>query len=456
MRRSLVALIPAVISLLVAACGGDRESTAPRAATGGPSFAPGGNNNQCNFSDTKTAARAWLISNTDPLLDLIGAHQTAFRDGALAATPAAVNVLAEIAVARKATDPARVNNNFAAAGSVVSGTALCSVLGPISATDAQKAVANGVFEIRGGSGDGAGPALNYPGAAQTWGAEVNAQAIPVSTWTQACTGTQASPICVDRVASSFGTNKRFLVYGAPGIANADLSGEIPADANFKGFAIASLPAAVDKTGLGLGACNLSGAAPAGSISALIHGGQIYAVDVPDFCSGVTMTPTRGWLATATENVLSLLTPRLAYAAPVMFDDDDSGGGPTSWSPIAFGEIEADGTTLTFAHIANARAGTDLGIKVNAETAAGNPAGGVAVTVSISGNSGIPAGAILIGPSCTPDGSSCTVTTDHTGTATFTGVGVNKPGGFNFGAAGLLGGFPTGTAISNQVQVRNNN
>src|SRR4029453_7593098 len=109
MRRSLVALIPAVISLLVAACGGDRESTAPRAVTGGPSFAPGGK--QCNFSDTKSAARAWLISSTDPLLDLIAAHQTAFKDGALAATPAAVDVLAEIAVARKATNPARVTSN---------------------------------------------------------------------------------------------------------------------------------------------------------------------------------------------------------------------------------------------------------------------------------------------------------------------------------------------------------
>jgi hypothetical protein len=71
---------------------------------------------------------------------------------------------------------------------------------------------------------------------------------------------------------------------------------------------------------------------------------------------------------------------------------------------------------------------------------------VAVTVSVAGNKGVPAGAVVSG--------TVTVFTDSNGDAVFDKVSVDKAGGYTISASSSIDGVPTPGVVSVMFHVKN--
>ncbi len=183
------------------------------------------------------------------------------------------------------------------------------------------------------------------------------------------------------------------------------------------------------------------------------GGQtvLQLADITGFCDGLASTATsQGFLARAFSGVVSLFAPTPLQArrrAP-----PGMGGGIGELSD--FIGVDAGAVSLAFTtQPVDGDVDLPFVVRVLATAAQGTALENVAITVTVTGNQGEPAGAFLVPHPLTDCGltsggtPSLTVNTDETGTSTFC-VRVDKPGGYRIGASSSFAGYPGASVGSN--------
>ena len=426
MRRSIVALVPILGLVALGACNSDRDTTAPRYIA--PSQSISANLTlACSFNTMSQDAKNYFATQ-DPVFTMIGDMKTLYRTSVAAATPKGFDILARVAAAR--TSGAEIGT-ATAGGTFVLDVVGCMDVGPVpdKFTPAAALLA-GVFEVRGNSGP-TGPALamsSSPGVAATlasplWGAE------PANgDWT--------------RAAATYG---RYLVYGYP----------LGASVLTSGFELGTLPASLsgfvststDAFRTGLCIAQAQGGTTA---NRLVHLGAIVTdpnsvlQQGTNFCvNHVVSTGSTTWLAGLMNRAASWLAPRRALAQPGF---DGIGGLPDGWSPFNPNGLQGSSITITITQQpANTRVGLVDPVTVNVSDN-GLVVPGALVTLSVFGNNGVPANAVITsggGP----------IATDKNGNATFP-MTIGKAGGYTLSVSGTLSGVPTGTVLSQMFNVKN--
>lgn len=460
MRRSLGAIVPLATALILGACVGERDNAASRLSAPAGALAVG-NPNACDFNtmtrDSKTA-----FSNTDPIVSLIGAMQDAYNartgGGAAGATSKGVDVLAYIEQKRLTSAQHGTNAQVALVVYDIL-NANCTELrnglpaataAELDSVDAQgsgveKSLAAGIFAVRGNAAAPAAVAFvpatggGRQQASPVWGVEPEAGCTLAGpcTWPPGPT-----------------TDARYLIFAYP--ATAGLDGEAPADqATFNGlngFIIGMLPDIADKSVFTVGEC-IAAVATVGETAVggnlLLHEGAILGNRSPTFCDlgypPQAMLTNRSWFASLGQRAASWLAPKPLFAKEE--PDSKSGGGPSGWSPITFVKIAGANISLAFGTPPKtAVVGRLFELTVKATTAAGNDAPDVTVRFQLANNSGVPAGATIVGDL---ENDGVTAVTGADGIAKIL-LAVNKPGGYTFFASGNLGGAGTNTAVTTSI------
>lgn len=432
--RLATRLAPLLAAATLAACAGDRATAppAPRAdVQSGATLTL-----VCNFNQTKSDARAFFSSGSDPVFSIIRDMQSLYgTGGAAAATPRGFDVLQQIAAARGTT---RQGGTAANGNALTKDVLACMSVGPIPASfDVTAALGAGVYEVRGGTTDAVSPALAALAAAgqkspasPEWGIE------SLSSWG----------------ARFNGVGTRFLVYGAP-LAVSAFTSEPPAlDANnaaATGFDISTIPVMpglsfVNADGtpgqVRVGICipQTTGTNP----NRLLHAGatatSILDLSVPSFCStlaSASPSGVRGVFAALVRQAITFVLPTPAYA----FSIGGVGSLPSGLSPFGPIQVSASSVGLTFTQQpSNGSISAPISppVTLKATTSSGTPVGGVVVTLTVIGNNGI--NAAVTGN---------VATTNDLGIATFANLMVTKAGGYTIQASGSIGGGSTGTATS---------
>lgn len=431
MRRSLVALMPAAVGLLISACVGDRATTAPRATADGAALLAAARPVTCSFTQINKDAGNYFASKQDVVYDIIKSMQSAYNlTGAAGATPYALDIYHQVEISRFGS---RIVTGAEVAGGIfASDVALCTTLGTLDATAAGNALTNGIFAVRGTANDPSTAALALPQSYPWWGVEPRFS----STW-------PTSPY------------SRYLIYAFPGVALVTLGGEQPAVPTFVGYNVSSLPAVWPKDGLRVGVCVLAlktdpTTRAHTAVNLLIHDGVVVANSAPYFCDGAPLASlsTSTWFASITHRITSVFGTKSLYAQDRSLDDASfTGGGPSSWSPMPFGQITGSNIALTFTtQPSNGTAFNTLNPFVVHAATPYHALEGVSVAISVANNSGVPAGACVIG--------TLTGTTDSNGNVTFNNVTVLKAGGYTITASGVYQTVPTLSGVSNLFNVKN--
>jgi hypothetical protein len=460
MRRIPVAIITLVGSLVVAACSG-RDTTAPRGmAAGGPnaSVTPSPSTT-CDFSAIKTAARGYFTSNQDSALTYDAAMQKAYNGGK---DTVATTIGWQIGrlVANERLTAATTN---ATAGSVylidvlrcMSDVAAGQTNGvypplPLSANFLNNAVSilqHGIWDVRGGASPNefpaAGRVIDNSTSARNfglprWGAE------PVNTtW----------PGATQYAVFGYPTNIGTLVIGSATNINTN---EIPANA----FELGTLPDGTPKTGIRVGVCISVDNPTTSTANRIVHSNSqvldystmtaLCAYSNTSFVASATAPTT--WYASFLHRAESLLAPNPAFAQSLTDCTNCIGGLPSGWSPFSTGAITASNVAVSFTtEPSNTVVNTDT-TRTNDTAVIQTTINGVAMpgvkidSISVSNNSGSPAGAVI-----TSD--NLPVTTNATGFATIN-FSVGKAGGYLITVCGHLDAFPTQCGTSTLFNVKN--
>jgi len=436
MRRTHVAVMTLVGSLLVAACNGDSTTTSPPRGTpqAGPSrTALALSCSNALFATMTSDAKAYLPAK-DPVLDSIPVMKKLFGTSALAATPIGFQMLSHTADIR---DAGLQKGSAAAGGKFVLDVVGCMSVGPVDDTfKPDQALDKGVLEVR-GNADALAALAKVAVAGQAtgnasplWGAEPNGN------WSRS-------------------GQPRYLVYGYP----------LGLDVRTSGFEMGTVPQSISRPPtvdsvpgnlFRVGLCIHGANANNTAANRLFHSGAIVTglfdpfsnVDQgASFCSGnvIASTANSSWAQRLASSALALLSPKSAFAMEL--GDLGIGGLPDGWSPIVPNAIPGASIGLTFdAPIPNTFADTAFTVGVTVTDASGNAMPGVVVTISVDNNHGVPAGAVTTPP--IPTG-----TTGLNGKVSIS-LSVGKAGGYILAAGGSISGVPTQTKLSNQFQVQN--
>jgi len=311
-------------------------------------------------------------------------------------------------------------------------------LASIDKTSASSALSAGLFEVRGA--DAAAPAaLNLPATSPRWGVEP-----------RFATGWPAAQ-AIDPNAVPTGAQPRYLIFGYP--TTAGTLGLPPSD-GFSGFEVATRSTVgmdVDKNQLRVGACILGGEGT--SANRLIHLGVIIPNESPNFCSTVSAAGAKSttWLASLTNGLTALIAPKPLYAKTTLLDFDFTGGGMGGWSPMGFGAIPVSSVALSFDKqpfnsVASIDGTNDFVVVKATIGAAKNPVPDVTITLTIAGNNGSPANAILY-----PQGPHGVTGADGTVKIFFS---AGKAGGYTITANGSLETASTQSVISKLFNIKN--
>ena len=437
MRRSSVALTTLVGSLVVAACSSDNATTSPRGIS--PRVASADFTTPsaaCSFSTMNQDAKGYAPAK-DVIFTMISDMKSLYKTDLGGATRKGFDILARVATLRRSGGEI---GDATAGGTFVLDVVRCMDVGTVFEAKFKPdlALASGVFEVRGGSADDTGPTLAL-------NASPNIQATEVSPrW-------GAEPQTLLNWSRSAATYGRYLVYGYP----------LGTDVRSDGFELGTLPDGVSNPGVPgelfrVGLC-IAPTNSTGQANRLLHQSAVVTdvsnpgngeIQGTNFCVGQPLSATSAnWLKALASRVVSFVSPNLAFAEG--FTYDGIGGLPDGWSPFDPSAITAGNVVLKFGPLpANAVANVDFTIIVNAASSELSGSGavpGVLVNLSIAGNSGDPADAVLYGDT--------SVATDQYGDATFT-VHVGKAGGYTLAAAGKLSGLDTKSATSGVFNVKN--
>ena len=433
MRRTPVALVALAVPLVLAACVGDREG-APLSGPASRSIGAAPPAPTCSFSTLTKDAGTFFSDKKDSVFVIINDFQSIYtKSGAAAATPRGLDVLREVAATRLTTRQITGSDG----APLVVDVFLCTNLESIDLTSASSALGAGIFEIRGG-GLGEPPALNEPATSTPrWGVEPR---FSLDWPTSQPSLTPAQP--------------RYLVFGYP--TSASTLGLSPSD-GFTGFEVAtrsSVGTTVDKSQLRVGACILAGEGT--SANRLIHLGVIIPNESPTFCNnlGAAGAKSTTWLASLANGITSLIAPKPLYAKTTLLDFDFTGGGMGGWSPMGFGAIPVSSVALSFDkqpfNSVASNDGTNDFVVVRATIgAAKNPVPDVTITLSIAGNNGSPANAILYPQVPTPPQG----VTGADGTVKIF-FSAGKAGGYTITASGSLESNGTQSIISKLFNIKN--
>jgi hypothetical protein len=392
---------------------------------------------------TKDAQAFFADTKNDSVFTIINDFQSIYgKLGVDAATPRGLDVLREVAAARFTGRQVTGSDG----GPLVIDVFICTNLASFDLTSASAALSAGVFEVR-GDNPTAPAALNEPPTSPRWGVEPR---FP-SGW-PAAQATGPTPA---------GAQPRYLLFGYP--TTASTLGLPPSD-GFTGFEVGTRSTVgmdVDKSQLRVGACIPVGFGT-GNANRLIHTGSIIPNESPSFCPALALAPNTNttWLASLAHSLTSLIAPKPLFAkAPMhlLLDDGDfTGGGMGGWSPMGFGAIPVASIVLSIppggqpVNSVASDAGTNDSVVVKA-TINNAPVPGVTITLTIAGNSGVPANAVLY-PKTLPQGLPQGVTgADGTVKVYFS---AGKAGGYTITAHGELEGAQTQTVTSKLFNIKN--
>ena len=441
MRRSLVALVPVAVSLFLTACDTDRS---PSGLKPGPTSLARPLR-ACDFTKLAQDGKSVFVAKDPVLATMIGDMKAVYdANNKAPSTEIGFDILSELADRRR--EAGLLSGTTAAiTGAWVDLLLGCMDVGTAPSTFNAASALAGIFEVRGGTDDETGPAL-------AWGFNTGVEAGP-KRW-----GVESKSTSWTLPAPTNGTSPaRYLVFGYPITSTTPLAGETAVNTNFVGFELGTLPDAPNssKSGFIVGYCDVAIVLDANNkpvaVNRLIHSGAIVPNQEPAFCSLVLgATASRSWFASVASQAFSLLSPKPLYAEEELpIDTRFIGGGPSGWSPHVFGQIVPSNATLTFTtQPRNTVAFVPIPeFVVQAKTAAGNGIPDVAVTVSVSNNQGIPAGAEIVS-------GTLTVLTDANGDAKFGDIAVGKAGGYTVTVTGVLDGAATLSKVSSNFQVKN--
>jgi hypothetical protein len=282
----------------------------------------------------------------------------------------------------------------------------------------------GVFDVRGGLGDATISAAAYLSVG-------GVRTLAAPHW-----GVERHP--------NWPTNGHFLVYGFPTLnpntvidpaTNLNTNGST----TYNSFEIGTIPDSHPKTGLLVGVCYSSVTGTTAANRLIHNNSDLFDNSPPTYlCSTpVASLESAKWYARALQRAVSMLAPKTAHA--MQGDGANIGGLPDGWSPFSTALIVGSNVGTAFAtQPVNTSVGTQIPVVVRAMTN-GIPVPGVAITLNVVNNNGVPAGAVIIG-------GPPTATTNGQGYATFN-VAVNKPGGYNFVASGAMSTVVTTNGIT---------
>lgn len=433
MRRTPVALITLVGSLVLAACSSENTTTSPPRGIVPQASSKTLLSFTCTsstFSTMSQDAKAYFPAK-DPVFDSIANMKKLFGTSVAAATPTGFNILTRTAAVR---DAGLEIGSAAAGGKFVLDVVGCMDVGPVDDTfKPDQALDKGVFEVKGGSdADAALAKVAAAGHASTnasplWGAEPN------GVWT--------------RGAAAYGS---YLVYGY-------LLGP---DVTTSGFEMGTIPQSISRNIVGaanlfrVGLCVPPANNGLTAANRLVHGGAIVTGlfdpsssqdQGAHFCVNNVGVTNSSWLTRLANSAFSVFAPK-ALQAQLGIGYDGIGGLPDGWSPIIPNALPGSGITLSFdTQPPNTFADSLFTVVVKATNSLG-AVPGVAVTVSVDNNHGVPAGAVI-------SGGSPTGITGVDGKVSIT-ISVGKAGGFILVANGALSSVPTQSVLSNQFQVQN--
>jgi hypothetical protein len=442
MRRSAVALLPAIGLLLAVACS-DRDSANSR----GPLTAPATSAftivpaTSCDIEVMESAAHAYFSSHSDVVFQTIELMESARNHHNSAAANAYGFVMLR-EVADKRLTSGVVASATAAGASFVIDVLRCTTLTfpPLTSPDVKQSFLDnlvlildaGVFEVRGGSGDATTSAAAYLSAG-------GVRTLAAPHW-----GVERHP--------NWPTDGHFLVFGYPTLnSNALIDPATNLNTNgpntYNSFEIGTIPDSHPKTGLLVGVCYSSVTGTTAANRLIHNNADLFDNSPPTYlCSTpVASLASVKWYARAIQRAASLFAPKTAHA--MQGGELDIGGLPSSWSPFATAKIVGSnvGTGFTTQPV-NTAVGTAIPVVVRAMTN-GVPVPGVAITLNIINNNGVPAGAVIVG-------GPPTVNTDSQGYATFSIV-IGKAGGYNLVASGAMSGVVgTNTVTSVRINVKN--
>ncbi|MGE5091840.1 MAG: hypothetical protein ACM3OH_06675 [Bacillota bacterium] len=410
-RRAMMGAV-GVAALLVGCSESSDVATGPRYGTSAPTTS------SCNITQTKADARAYFPNSVQTtvqaLIKTLGDQFTAGNTAG--ATNTGFDIMTYIANAHR---------NGTAVGTAQDGSNLtndllgCMAVGvipptPIDFTGALGSL--GGYEVRGGSADGTGPvgALGKKSALQA------PALVSWSTW----------------------VGGRVLFYGAP-ISNAFVT---EAPVGTRGYNWSTIPVRHTLNGSGLvGVCVAAtnrdrlqkkdevgiGILTVQDILPLVTAGVL------DCTTPLASAAPRGLLPRLAGLALSFVTPQAAYAAAL---GGGTGGTLNGLSDI--GVLDAGQVNLTMSFISDATTTTALApFTVTAKGNGGTVLPDVTIHLLVSGNSG----------SFTPI--SPTAVTDANGVATFTGVLLDKAGGYTLEATSDFTGYTQSAVFSNLFHIK---
>lgn len=412
-RRAMMGAV-GVAALLVGCSESSDVATGPRYATSAPTAS------SCNITQTKADARAYFPNSVQTTVQaLIKTMGDQFTAGNTAgATNTGFDIMKYIADAHRLGTAAGTAQD----GSNLTNDLLgCMAVGvipptPIDFTGALGSL--GGYEVRGGSADGTTPvgALGKKSALQAPGATTAA-------WNAWVGG-------------------RVLFYGAP-ISNAFVT---EAPVGTRGYNWSTIPVRHTLTGNGLvGVCVAAtnrdrlqkqdevgiGILTVQDILPLVTAGVL------DCTTPLASAAPRGLLPRLAGLALSFVTPQAAYAAAL---GGGTGGTLNGLSDI--GVLDAGQVNLTMSFISDATTTTALApFTVTAKGNNGTALPDVTIHLLVSGNSG----------SFTPIAP--TAVTDANGVATFTGVLLDKAGGYTLEATSDFSGYTQSTVFSNLFHIK---
>ncbi len=393
----------------------------------------------CDIKGLKSNARAYAVSNQDPLYTIIGDLQQLVKNGPTAAgTDKAFDGLARLAAMR---------GTSAQLGTATGTTFNALTLGFLGCMESyisanvpgdfsvDGALSPGwMYEVRGGASDAAAGAYERGVGSPYWGAEAP------QGWTVASTS----------------VTKRFLVYGYR------LTDFFTADPTVgSAFEVSTIPTiASGKLTLGspltVGQCEveLTSTLRVQHQQEILTQSGLSCAAPPAFASLSVPSEANGFSPMRfAQRALDLFAPRTLNAAMII---GSVGGAGSVLSPFAV--IDMQSVRLAFVHgIADGAVSQPLAdtsgnpVQVRVSTLNGSPLRGATVTLSIAGNSSSIA--------FFQDGSaaaSTTVsrTTDANGLVTFDNVRLTKAGGYTLLAAGSFDGVPGTSTLSNSFNMQN--
>jgi hypothetical protein len=365
----------------------------------------------CDFSTMNQHARDY-IRRPDALYDRLTVFEAAYNaGGAAGATNAGFDVLQYISTALGVSG--KITGTPAAGNALVNDVLACMSVGTLPAgfTVEGSLSANGLFAVVGGLGDATGAVTSR--GTPLYGAEPQAG----QTW-----------------YGSAG-NQRYLVYGYE--RDFAFTPETPAAAT--AFELATVPAGVTfNPAIAGGICQTTA-----TNSQLQSVNAILAPVTLGFCSGVTQSEYQGTglFAMARRAAASLFAP-----SPLFAGVGGTGGLLSGLSPKAAVTFAPAAAGLTFVQqpvdtkrsLGTAQFSSPISVRVT--TAAGTTIGGVLVTLTPVNNKG------------SWDSFNNTAVTGANGIAVFQGFWIDKSGGYNLVASGVVFGQPTKSASSNRFNV----